>query len=207
MSQTLRESSGTQAVRGAVGRRFTIADGAVLVGATAAGFALSRAAVPGLDSREILDALGELLTGRLPRNQVLEVTAILVVPCLAAWTLALAAVGVWRTRPRRRRLGRRPGLMACLVAIPALAWGSGSALVSGLFSGRSLNFGPDTVTVFEFCADLGSAQAGAAVLACWATMALSGRWRPEPTWVDRLGRLLGVAWIGMAPLVVLFWPF
>jgi hypothetical protein len=29
-------------------------------------------------------------------------------------------------------------------------------------------------------------------------MALSDRWRPEPSWLDRLCRLLGWAWLAMA---------
>jgi hypothetical protein len=43
-----------------------------------------------------------------------------------------------------------------------------------------------------------SPRIGAAVLWCWVTMALSGRWRPEPVWLDRLCRLLGFAWLAMA---------
>jgi hypothetical protein len=45
-------------------------------------------------------------------------------------------------------------------------------------------------------------RAGAAVFWCWLTMALSGRWRPEPTWVDRLCRLLGFARLAVALLFV-----
>jgi hypothetical protein len=46
----------------------------------------------------------------------------------------------------------------------------------------------------------GSIQTGAAVFWCWVTMALGGRWRGESGWVDRLGRLIGVAWITFALL-------
>jgi hypothetical protein len=30
------------------------------------------------------------------------------------------------------------------------------------------------------------------------TMALCGRWRPEPTWLDRWGRFLGATWVVIA---------
>ena len=36
---------------------------------------------------------------------------------------------------------------------------------------------------------------GPAVAAVWTVLALSGRWRPEGSWIDRLGRLLGATWI------------
>ena len=29
----------------------------------------------------------------------------------------------------------------------------------------------------------------------WLTLSLNRRWRPEPTWLDRLGRALGLYWI------------
>ena len=36
---------------------------------------------------------------------------------------------------------------------------------------------------------------GYAVAAAWLALAVAGRWRPERSWIDRLGRVLGVAWI------------
>jgi hypothetical protein len=46
-----------------------------------------------------------------------------------------------------------------------------------------------------------SSPCGFTVAAIWSLLALSGRWRPERSWIDRLGRLLGVAWIGCAVAV------
>ena len=43
-----------------------------------------------------------------------------------------------------------------------------------------------------------SAPCGFTVAAVWLLLALSGRWRPEKSWIDRLGRLLGVVWIACA---------
>ena len=34
----------------------------------------------------------------------------------------------------------------------------------------------------------------------WCTLSLSGRWRPEASWIDRSGRLGGVTWIGVTVL-------
>ena len=40
-----------------------------------------------------------------------------------------------------------------------------------------------------------------AVAGAWLALALSGRWRPEPDWLDRAGRVLGLLWI-VSPLLL-----
>jgi len=42
-------------------------------------------------------------------------------------------------------------------------------------------------------------EIGCAVAAVWAVQVIGGRFRAEPSWIDRLGRALGVFWIGMIP--------
>jgi hypothetical protein len=44
---------------------------------------------------------------------------------------------------------------------------------------------------------------GPAVAAVWFVLALSGRWRPERSWIDRLGRLVGASWIVISILTAL----
>lgn len=46
---------------------------------------------------------------------------------------------------------------------------------------------------------------GAAVAGAWLALALAGVWRPEPGWIDRSGRLVGLALItaDMLKLVVI----
>jgi hypothetical protein len=39
-----------------------------------------------------------------------------------------------------------------------------------------------------------------AIAASWVTLVVVGRWRPEPSWDDRIGRLLAVAWLILGPL-------
>jgi hypothetical protein len=46
-------------------------------------------------------------------------------------------------------------------------------------------------------------HAGWAVVVSWLTLALIGRWRPEPSWVDRWGRVLGFTWIVIGPMASL----
>jgi hypothetical protein len=43
-----------------------------------------------------------------------------------------------------------------------------------------------------------SAPCGFTVAAIWLLLVLSGRWRPERSWIDRLGRLLGLVWMACA---------
>jgi hypothetical protein len=38
---------------------------------------------------------------------------------------------------------------------------------------------------------------GFAVLAWWIATALACRWRPEPSWIDRSGRVVGFLWIAL----------
>lgn len=54
---------------------------------------------------------------------------------------------------------------------------------------------------------LGLFYIGAAILSSWATLALSRRWRPQPTWLDRVGRVVGVAWlqVGVVSGLALGW--
>ena len=33
------------------------------------------------------------------------------------------------------------------------------------------------------------------IIGAWVTLALVGRWRPQPTWTDRLGRGIGACWL------------
>jgi hypothetical protein len=38
---------------------------------------------------------------------------------------------------------------------------------------------------------------GLAVLMAWIVLKVRRQWKPEPSWIDRLGRLLGWGWIAM----------
>ena len=44
---------------------------------------------------------------------------------------------------------------------------------------------------------------GGAVAAVWTVLALSGRWRPERSWIDRLGRALAMLWIMLSVLAAI----
>lgn len=125
---------------------------------------------------------------------VLPALALIADPFLATWTLAWLACRLWGPRPRWRRLARRPGATVGFVA--GLAW-----LVGG---GVMLRWAADehhrAPTWVEYgYVHLASATmlGGFGVLAAWSGSALSGGWRPEGSWIDRMGRALGVGWIAL----------
>ena len=51
----------------------------------------------------------------------------------------------------------------------------------------------------------GMGSPGIAVAIAWIGLAVSGGWRPEASWIDRAGRLVGlgsVAWMMLRPWVI-----
>ena len=121
-------------------------------------------------------------------------------PCLAAWTGAFLAIRLHGPRPRRRRLVIQPGLVAAVAVLSILAAESVLLVGSAKLDGR---FGWSSPTrVVEFAVNgtvLLAHHAGWSVVVAWLTLGLIGRWRPEPSWVDRCGRTLGCLWIGIGP--------
>jgi hypothetical protein len=137
---------------------------------------------------------------------------------LMAWTLAIAALGLRRPRPRRARLCRRPGMGACLVAAPVLVglilgYLRTFPLVAWNATATGWRTVPDpiipaspvvvrTTPAQELQLTLGfivsdTAYAEDAIAGAWLIMALGGWWRPERSGLDRLGRAVGAAWIAL----------
>jgi hypothetical protein len=129
-----------------------------------------------------------------------ELATLILVPLLAVGSATLATTVICVPRPDRSQLVRRPGVMACLQV------GIVAGLVTCLGLARYLG-APQPGAVEEivgYCAVFVSGLSGLAVAVCWITMAMLGLWRPEASWVDRLGRVLGMAWIAILPFVLLF---
>lgn len=93
------------------------------------------------------------------------------------------------------RLTREPGLVAAIVTAVL-----GTAFFAGKFIIGTVPGPPHTSPLFSF-GILNSAMSslaaslGPAVLAVWTIQYLSGRWRPQATWIDRAGRALGIFWL------------
>jgi hypothetical protein len=181
-------------------RRFRLLDAMILVAATA--FAsglmlLMEQITQGQISWSALPALFESdsrIFGSAKHEQMIYLfvsaaflVTLLALPFAAMWTLALIPIRLTGPRPRFRRLSCQPGMMAAISAGVALA------LV-----------GMQTAVVFWQASDNPYAivalagvpvYPGLAVLIAWITLLVGGRWRGEPSWVDRLGRALGIYWI------------
>ena len=116
-------------------------------------------------------------------------------PLLVSWTLGLFLARMRSPRPTRTRLFREPGVVATSTATLAIIAESVWLVGASLREGRIMLY-----SAFagwrHFCAF--------AVAGGWLTLALSGRWRNSPNWIDRAGRLVGATWIG---LVICDWIY
>jgi hypothetical protein len=121
-------------------------------------------------------------------------------PCLAAWSAAIIVIRCVPPRPRRRRLVAQPGLVAAVVVVATLITESALLLGAAMVDGRHGSSDPPS---FGNGIVLLAHHAGWSVAASWLTLAFIGRWRPEASWIDRLGRLLAFAWIVIGPLASL----
>ncbi|MGC8641194.1 MAG: hypothetical protein ACP5XB_15110 [Isosphaeraceae bacterium] len=131
-------------------------------------------------------------------------------PLLAAIvSLALVPAYLVGSRPRIRRLARRPGFVASCATGLAIAL-FGLRIVVTLLA--PVAFSDDAVSWVDFSEIppwLFNEEnlrplitcAGLAVLASWMTLLVSGTWRARADWRDRLGWALGICWI-VAFLVV-----
>jgi hypothetical protein len=182
-------------------RRFTLLDSMILVAATAAGYAVVQWSSPLFGVGAILDLLREMVSSG-DIGATVALLSLIAMPVMASWSLALIPLRLIGPRPRWRRLARQPGLVAALAVATAL--GFVAMLTAVIFLGRawgSLSGFEDLALIFL------PVVFGMAVLAAWVALVAGRRWRPEPSWVDRLGRALGLLWILIAlasPLFLLF---
>ncbi len=98
-------------------------------------------------------------------------------------TPALMVVRLRRPRPPLGRLAFQPGFQALwLTAI--------IGLVDADMTFFALGGDPPVVEMV---------LPGTTVLASWLIFAALGDWRPEASWIDRSGRLVGAFWLAMIP--------
>ena len=118
-------------------------------------------------------------------------------PLACAWTPLLLLLRLRRPRPAWRRVWRQPGMAACLAAVVGWAWaGAGLSLTTLLTATvRPSAIQPPDRWVQKFLVDEVFMYVGACVAAAWVLLAVTGLWRRPVDWIDRLGRLVGAAWI------------
>jgi hypothetical protein len=163
-------------------RKFGILDAMIMVVATAAGLSLFRTIDP--LSHDPLS-----WSTRSPRVYCAVLGGVrATVPFLVTWTPVLIVLRLRRPRPRWRRLARQPGLVACSIATLILMVGCLNLLsLEGLPSDRFYHL-HNRMVFFDLYPGYGVAGA-------WLILISSGRWRPELSGIDRLGRALGLVWM------------
>jgi hypothetical protein len=189
-------------------RPFGLTDAMILVVAVAAGLSVNRLNWAGFVDRwrQPIDA-----------HDSIETFLALVAPQLAAGTIATLVLRMRNPRPSFRRIAREPGSAACTVALAAFVviacW---VGLITAM--GRSVEFSEHltkagvhtygSAALYPLSGRILVAygdRIAFAIAGAWLAVCLSGRWRPEPTWLDRLGRTMGWLWLprrsALAPLL------
>jgi hypothetical protein len=123
---------------------------------------------------------------------------------LSMLTIAQIAFRLLPPRPTWRQLMRQPGWIASLSATLVMSvltarLGIGWALQQMLRQ-PGIHFSGFRMDHSVWFLGTSAQAAGAAVAASWLILRLSGRWRGEPGWVDRLGRAIGLGWIAAIPI-------
>jgi hypothetical protein len=168
----------------------------VLVAATAVAFAIFRYSVP---SNIGLNTFGT------PWEPQVFYWMHRLTPFPAMWSLAVTVIARSNQRGAQQRGSRHAGVIACYAATGAVA--IAVLIASGFYAAHILEDQRNIPRIFSHPTQshplppFGSATleeiGGAAVLGAWSALAAGCRWRTEPTWIDRLGRVLGSIWIGL----------
>jgi hypothetical protein len=166
-------------------RRFLISDAMILIAATAVGIALTRAVLPGFEA--FSSGFGGAPSMR--RYFLIEYALNAILPPVVSLTIAVLFLRLRQPRPRLRRVFLQPGAAACATATLAFMvaivlimslWAAGSTLVH-------------TYNVFVASGQIASYT----IMGGWLVLILSGRWRPDRSWIDRAGIAIGAIWIGI----------
>jgi hypothetical protein len=181
-------------------RRLTLFDAMVLVAAVGIGLVLVRASEGRAIRMEHYVSHG-VTPPPSPLGQIAR-EVVRYWPVVTAATPTLLILRLRRPRPSRWRLFSPPGLVACAAAtiatiLSALWITLGRFCVYRDFWGRT-GSNRHEFKAWNVALDACSSPAVAfAVAAAWGSMALAGRWRPEPSWIDRAGRLVGLFWLAL----------
>ncbi len=158
-------------------RPFTIADGMILVAATAGGFALLRWYIEAIEATR-----GGL--GRISFRALGAACPVI------AWTLALAALALRRPRPSIRRLAGRagPGAVLAIGLVSLLIMPP--YIVARITWQQRFTISPGFDFVFVL-AHMG----GSIALGHWLLLLVARRFRAGRGWIDRSTLLVSALWV------------
>jgi hypothetical protein len=169
----------------------------MLIAATAAGFGLVRFMYHDHYLSNYLTTLTEQeMPGKLVL--VLEDLARLTSPVALVLTMATLGLAIVR-RPGIGELMRQPGLASCLTVSFFLLVAVAVRLTYYRLSWMhkfsiGYNYGGARDLIKSALWETFS-NAPPGVVACWATLALTSGWKPDPDRLDRCGRIVGIYWV------------
>jgi hypothetical protein len=167
-------------------RKMNLVDLMILVAAVSAGLGLARMALPeDVQRRQGLAAL--------PGYRIVLYVHDATTPCVAMLSIAAVVLRLRRPRPGLVEMVQQPGFLACVVAIFGMIM---CVAMSALAVTPTTRFRMDSLFFIL------SVWNGMTVGFAWFGWWINSRWKAEPSWIDRLGRALGAAWIA---LPVLLW--
>jgi hypothetical protein len=161
-------------------RKMNLVDLMIVVAAMAAGLGLARTALPNDDPRRP----GLVSPIRYRVAYVIQYVHDLTLPCVAMLSIAAVVLRLRRPRPGLVEMVGQPGCLACGAGV----FGMGCVGLMAL----TRPFGPMFNLFFSL-----SLFNGSTVGVAWFGWWINRRWKAEPGWIDRLGRVLGVAWIAL----------
>jgi hypothetical protein len=190
-------------------RKLTLVDAMILIAVTGAGMALVLVFVR--NSPELNDSwqpnnysFWNLAHDRsFFRFMKTSVTWIRVPTLLvAAWAPALLFLRLLHPRPPLRSAFLQPGTVACAATMIVM-------ILNVVEIGIQVAFGHFNGIMDAFLAYSSALQQTAkfAVATIWLILALGGQWRSEPSWIDRMGRIIGIFWIMLFPMSWLAYAF
>jgi hypothetical protein len=169
--------------------RFRLSDSLILVAAFGVALALSRSLVwPGVP-RFLFDQPDEPSWKKyLSSYYVLGIGS----RFSSMLAIGLLIVFLRAPRPGLRKLFRQPGAVACLAVVVTM-------VVNGIQAGAWVLFRTVAIGgVTDSFQPVWESRIAPAVVAAWTALWLGGRWRAEPSALDRAGRLVGLYWVYFA---------
>ncbi len=175
--------------RGTPCRRFSVLDGMILVAGVAVGIVGGRWRFGEYHWQTPAFGLGEY-HWETPAFAWHPLAGVLLM-------LASALVMIWRLRrprPPIRLIASQPGAVACFAVLALKLAVTADTVVSSVIAHQLGRFNEVGLAVWVILGGFPNTSA-AVVPIGWALLLANRRWRPEPGWIDRSGRILGWAWI------------
>ena len=188
-------------------RRIGLLDAMILVAAVAIGLAWSRAAqkdenylYPTPLDGYFMKEVGRHVSSKVRALMRLDYGMRLIAPCVACLSIGLLALRLRATGFQRGVAAFSPGVTACASVIVVFFVRCVRLGIDLLFRHESLGGNANDYGNMEWLWDgffslVNPVNMGMAVVGSWVALMLSKGWKPEPSAIDRVGRLLGVYWI------------